>query len=112
MIYDIGTDIVSVKRLENVIENSPSFLTKVYTNDELKLAKNFKNPKYFYATRFAAKEAILKAVGVNYEFNEIEILKAPDGKPLPHIINHDDIKIKLSLSYDGDYAVAFCIILS
>jgi holo-[acyl-carrier protein] synthase len=112
MIQDIGVDIVEIKKLKNIIETSPSFLTRFYTENELNVAKELENPIPFYATRFAAKEAIFKASGAKYEFNEIEILKSSDGKPTPHILNHNDIKIKLSLSYDGGYAIAFCTILS
>lgn len=112
MIQDIGVDIVDIKRLQNIIDTNSSFLTRFYTKSELDIAKQLENPIPFYATRFAAKEAIFKASGTKHEFNEIEILKSSDGKPTPHIINHNDIKIKLSLSYDGDYAIAFCIILS
>jgi len=112
MIQDIGTDIVSIKKLKRTINNSPSFIRKVYTSKELEIANSLTNPLNFYATRFAAKEAIFKATNAKFEFNEIEILKGSDGKPLPKIINHGDIKIKLSLSYDEDYAIAFCIVIS
>lgn len=112
MIQDVGTDIVSIKRLQKVISNNPSFLSKNYTSNELFIASTLREPLYFYATRFAAKEAIFKATGAKFEFCEIEILRGKSGEPIPSILNHSDIKIKLSLSYDGDYALAFCIVLS
>ena len=111
MIKDIGTDIVSIERLEQTIRNTPTFIKKVYTSGELEIASTIKDPLNFFATRFAAKEAIFKATGAQFEFNQIEILRASDGRPLPKIINHEDIKIKLSLSYDSNYAVAFCIVI-
>lgn len=111
MISDIGTDIVFIKRLEKIITTTPNFLNKVYTKKELAIASSLENPLHFYATRFAAKEAIFKATNCQFEFNQIEILKSQDGKPLPKILDHDDIKIKLSLSYDGEYAIAFCLII-
>ena len=112
MIKEIGTDIVSLQRLNETINRNPNFINKTYTSKELELAAKIKNPLHFYATRFAAKEAIFKATGAQFEFNQIEILKDELGKPIPHIINHPDIKIKLSLSYEDNYAIAFCIIIS
>ena len=112
MINNIGCDIVSIKRLKNTIALNPAFLKKTYTPKELKLASTLKNPIYFYATRFAAKEAIFKASGARFEFRQIEILKNQDGSPSPVIKGQEDIKIKLSLSYEDKYAVAFCIVLS
>ena len=104
----IGTDILYIPRLKNVIDTYPSFIKKVYTEKEIAIANTLKNPLLFYATRFAAKEAIIKATNGMYDFKEIEILKEKSGKPLPKIINNADIFIELSLSYDNDYAIAFC----
>ena len=93
----IGTDIVFIPRLKKMIDSNPSFIKKVYTEKELAIASNIKDPINFLATRFAAKEAIIKATNTKFDFNEIEI-------------NHEEYKINLSLSYDNDYAIAFCII--
>ena len=74
--------------------------------------KLFQENLFFLATRFAAKEAIIKATNGKYDFKEIEITKAESGKPIPRIISNDNISIELSLSYDQDYAIAFCIVKS
>ena len=107
--FNAGTDIVYIPRLKNTILKMPTFISKIYTNNEIMLAKEIKNPLNFYATRFAAKEAIMKATNLELEFKEIEILKGGKGEPLAKIINHEDYELKLSLSYDTDYAVAFCL---
>lgn len=107
---NIGTDIIYIPRLKRIIETNKNFIKKVYTKKELEIASCLSNPLEFYATRFAAKEAIIKASGGIYDFNEIEVLKEKSGKPLPKIINNAQVNIKLSLSYDKDYAIAFCII--
>lgn len=106
----IGTDIVFIPRLKKTIENTPSFRKKVYTEKELNIAIKIKDPYNFLATRFAAKEAIIKATNSQFDFSEIEILKGELGEPIPTIINHDEYIINLSLSYDNDYAIAFCVI--
>ena len=104
----LGTDILYIPRLKKIIKNNESFINKVYTEKERKLAQELTNPLYFYATRFAAKEAIMKATDCKYDFREIEILKEKSGKPTARITTNPDIKIELSLSYDNDYAICFC----
>lgn len=111
MNFEIGTDILNIKRLENILKKYPHFINKYYTKEEIKIASSLKNPLSFYATRFAAKEAIFKALKGKFDFSEIEILKNTDGSPNPKILNHNDIKIKLSLSYEEDYAIACCLVL-
>ena len=110
MNLNIGTDILYIPRLKKIINTTPNFINKVYTQNEINIANKLDNKLYFYATRFAAKEAIIKATGGVFDFQEIEILKEKSGKPLPYIINNKNINIQLSLSYDNEYAIAFCII--
>lgn len=105
---NIGTDILYIPRLEKILNNA--FINKVYTKKEIEIANSQLVPLHFYATRFAAKEAIIKATNGRYDFKEIEILKDIDGKPLANIVNKPEIKISISLSYDNDYAIAFCIL--
>lgn len=93
-----------------MIESNSSFINRVFTENERDIAKKIKVPYNFYATRFAAKEAIIKATDGLFDFNEIEIIKGINGKPVPRIINHNEYVISLSLSYDNDYAMAYCIV--
>lgn len=106
---NIGTDILYIPRLKKLISNQ-SFIKKVYTENEMDIANSLESSLGFYATRFAAKEAIIKATDGLYDFKEIEILKEKSGKPLPRIVNKPDVVIQLSLSYDNEYAIAFCIV--
>ena len=108
----IGTDIVYIPKIKETIEKYPHFIKSTYTESEINLANKSKNSLYFYADRFAAKEAIIKATNGKYDFKEIEVLKNNDGKPIVNILNNENINIELSLSYDNDYAIAFCIVLS
>ena len=104
----MGTDIVYIPRIRKMLTKK-SFINYIYTKKEQELANKFKDSTNFYATRFAAKEAIIKATNGKYDFRQIEILKDIDGKPLPKILN-ENLNINLSLSFDNDYAIAFCII--
>lgn len=104
----LGTDILYIPRLKKIIKENRSFINKVYTEKEREIAKTLTDPIYFYATRFTAKEAIMKATDCEYDFREIEISKEKSGKPIAKITTNPNVKIELSLSYDNDYAICFC----
>jgi len=106
----IGTDIVYIPRLKKILKNNHSFEKKIYTEKEIEISSKIKDPINFLATRFAAKEAIMKATNCKYDFSEIEILKDSDGKPLPNILTNDKLVIELSLSYDNEYAIATALV--
>ncbi len=99
----IGIDIVQISRIEKSIK-SGHFLEGVFTPDEREYCKNAEN----YAGLFAAKEAYLKALGcgIDRRLNEIEILHTDKGKPYIKNVENSD----LSISHDGDYAIAAVIL--
>lgn len=103
--FKIGTDIVLVSRIEKSISND-RFLKSVFTYNEISYCKN---PASF-AGVFAAKEALLKAVGTGIQGKlcEYEILHDKMGKPYFNGISNCDV----SISHDGDYAIATVIIWS
>ena len=109
MTNNIGVDIVYIPEIKKYL-NKKSFINKVYTAKEIEIANTYREPYNFYATRFASKEAIIKATNGNFDFKEIEILKDNNGKPLAKIINHNNYIINISISFVKDYAIAFCII--
>ncbi len=115
----IGIDIVEIKRLEKVSKRwGKDFLKKVYTDRELRYARSKKFPYQHLAARFAAKEAIFKALGeVETDFvgwKNIEVLNNAYGRP--HIAWHGEAdrvrkkrkirKTLVSLSHTENYAVA------
>jgi holo-[acyl-carrier protein] synthase len=86
VIKGLGTDIVDVERVKQKIEKPFGFLEKVYSAQEIAICEPKGKSKYeSYAGRFAAKEAFLKAAGINwidqFNFNEIEVLNESSGKP-------------------------------
>ena len=79
MIYGIGTDILDINRIKEVITKYENkFLLRFFSSDEIKESKNKINKNLFFAERFSAKEAFWKAVSPSknefIKFNEIEIL--------------------------------------
>jgi len=122
MVYGIGTDILKYGSISKTsLQKGDPFYERVYSKDEHLEAKKRRNPELFYYTRFAAKEAIYKALKIDktkVKFNEIEILSDEVGKPyvkingdLKDIIKRRNIyNIAISISYDTDYFVAFALI--
>jgi holo-[acyl-carrier protein] synthase len=113
----IGVDIVEIPRIERIIKRWGNiFLERVFTASELKLYDNTPS----LAARFAAKEAVLKALGAcdkGIGWQDIEILAELNGKPLVNLkgkakLQADESaisKFNISLSHSKDYAVAFVI---
>jgi holo-[acyl-carrier protein] synthase len=110
----IGIDIVEIARLEKAIaRRGEGFLQRVYTDSELKLYRT-KLPSL--AARFAAKEAVIKALGkpTSASLREIEILSDPSGKPVVNLYGKaqsqaQDLglgKFAISLSHSREYAIA------
>lgn len=117
MITGSGIDIVEVKRLKKSLSKwGDSFLKKVFTAKEIKVAKKRKDWFPHLAGRFAAKEAIFKALDEpKLWFNDIEIMNSKDGKPTCVLnskfksLNHKH-KIVISISHSKNYAVASAVV--
>ena len=111
----IGTDIVEVDRVkENIIKHKNRFLDKIYTKHEIDYCESKKTQKFqSYAVRFAAKEAIYKALSDyikdTYTWKDFEVLNDSNGRPRVKVHlkleNLEDIDI--SLSHCKEYAVAY-----
>ncbi|MDE2028646.1 MAG: holo-ACP synthase, partial [Candidatus Omnitrophica bacterium] len=83
MIIGTGIDIIEVERIQRAVERwGEDFLKYVFTPIEIKHAKRFKFPFRHYAGRFAAKEAIFKAMGLpDLTWQSVSIINDPSGKP-------------------------------
>lgn len=118
MIYGIGCDLVKVARIKNLYKKfQDSFLKKIYTDDEIANAPDDDDAYTQYlAKRFAAKEAVAKALGTGIgaviAFNEIEIFKEGSQKPMVRLLRQIDGvgQIHLSISDDHEYAIAQVVI--
>ncbi len=121
MIIGLGTDIIKIDRIRNMYKdvNDP-FIIKTYTENERREALKTNNPSVYFASRFAAKEAVFKSLGASgntISLNEIEILNQDTGQPVVSLYSKfkesaqkKSIKeILISLSYETDYAIAFAI---
>ena len=119
-----GVDIVENKRINKLIENK-NFIKRVFTNKEIRFSKNIKNKTNYYAKRFAAKEAFVKALGTgfrkNINFSDIEVINNKLGKPKINISKNvrafikkklklDKPKIYVSLSDENKHSIAYVIL--
>lgn len=115
-----GTDIIEIERIKSEIEkHGQAFISRIYTENEIKYCESKKAMKYqHYAVRFAAKEAIFKAISTqikdkyNIKWTNFEILDDENGRPQVKItdIELKNIKhIEISLSHCKEYANAVAI---
>ena len=127
MIYGIGTDIVQISRVEAALARSgPRFAEKILGPEELakyhaRSSKNAVRGLRFLATRFSAKEAFSKAIGLGMRmpmtWRSAQMLNAPGGKPvivcsgaLEEFMRANGLTAQVSVSDEADYAVAFVIV--
>lgn len=116
-----GVDIIEVKRIQDAIEEQgEKFLQRIYTEQEIAYCNHTGKMKYqHYAVRFAAKEAIYKAISTRLHtegdiWTKIEIQTNENGKPVANLerLNLPEIEsMDLSLSHIAEYAIASFSIL-
>ena len=117
-----GTDIIEIDRIKESIEElQDKFINKIYTKKEIEYCESKQYVKYqHYAARFAAKEAIFKALSnilqdkYDIGWQNAEIINDEKGKPYIHFINKEFNQIKsmdISISHCKQYAVANVVIV-
>jgi|TARA_B100001094_G_C17959797_1_gene684826 phosphopantetheine--protein transferase-like protein len=111
----VGVDIISIERIRGILTSSRRnrFLSKIFSSKEIDDASSRPNEAQFFAGRFAAKEAFKKAssnecFSQSHSFKSIEVFNHKSGKPGIKDLNYQNIE--LSISHDGNYAIAFCVL--
>ncbi|MEH6455762.1 MAG: holo-ACP synthase [Cocleimonas sp.] len=122
-VIGIGTDIVKVSRIQKSLKKfGENFSERILHKNELQVFKQRKTSTHYLAKRFAAKEALAKALGTGIakgiSFEEIEVINNDDGKP--ELILHgkaleiaDQLGVEsifISLSDEKKYAIAYVIV--
>ena len=127
MIYGIGTDIIRIDRIAAALRrHGPRFAEKILGTEELakyhhRAASSDQRGISFLATRFAAKEAFSKAVGMGMRmpmtWRAMQTLNDPSGKPvivtsgtLAMFMAQHELTAQVSITDETDYAVAFVIV--
>jgi holo-[acyl-carrier protein] synthase len=118
MIIGIGVDLVKIDRIDKAGKNHDGFLERLFTDREREYCARQKFPAQHYAARFAAKEAVLKAIGTGWsagiKWTDMEVLHGEGGGPIVNLSGRVkdlmDLKgvkqVLLSYSHDEGYAVA------
>lgn len=119
MVLGIGNDIIEIARIQSSIDNySHRFLDRIFTRLEQTYCFNRKEPARHFAGKFAAKEAVVKALGTGFSqgilWTDIEILNTESGKPYIIFSSHlqtlfPNPKMLITISHCKDYATAFAI---
>lgn len=123
MIYGIGIDIIEIERIQQSVEKfGDKFLKRVFTPVELEYSNGKANRFQHLAARFAAKEAVAKAMSQgwsgSFNWQDIEVYNEPSGMPSVKLFNQlkdylgTDKELKLTMSHSHHYVTCFAILHS
>lgn len=114
----IGVDIVEISRMASILQKTPSFAQRVFTDDERHYCESSSRAAAHYAGRFAAREAVLKALGTGFSqgVGRKDVSVGRDSQGRPFVIMQGKaleiakdlgvVEVALSLTFTGDLAVA------
>lgn len=114
----VGVDIVEIARMERILQRTPRFARRVFTDEERAYCESTPRPAAHYACRFAAREATLKALGCGFDgcgrYDEVSVTFDGSGRPQVALKGHAAqvaqeqgvLAIAISLSFTRDMAVA------
>ncbi len=124
VVRGVGVDLVRIPRMRETIARwDERFLRRVFTDREIDDCRARRDPAPHFAARFAAKEAGMKALGTGLRlgvtWRELEVRRAPDQAPMLELhgrtrelgLARGGRRMLLSLSHDGDYALAHALLV-
>ena len=115
----IGTDLVDLDRFRDALERTPGLVSRLFSPAEQAYAERLRDPTERYAARFAAKEALAKALGapVGLSWMDVTVHRASDGRP--HLMVRGSVQdeidrqgiatLHVSLSHDAGVASAVVV---
>lgn len=123
MIAGLGVDIVEIDRMAAALERHPGMRERLFSDQERAYCEKRNKPEVHYALRFAAKEAVLKALGTGFagmKFTDVEVVRDAGGRPAPRLSGRaaevaEQIGVRelhLSLSYTHTTAVASAVAIT
>jgi len=121
MILGVGIDIIEIERIKKSIEKFDElFLNKIFTQTELDYCLSKKNKYQHFAARFAAKEAIAKAITAGwsegFKWKDIEIYNEKNGQPIARLFGNlkkfldEGKELKITMSHSEHYVTCFAIL--
>lgn len=123
MVLGIGIDIIEIERIKKSIDDyGDHFLNKIFTKTEIDYALSKSNKYQHFAARFAAKEAIYKALSSDtdtvYSWQDVEIYNEKNGLPKVNFYGtlkdylNEDKQLKISMSHSENYVTCVAILSS
>ncbi|MCL2379277.1 MAG: holo-ACP synthase [Coriobacteriia bacterium] len=123
MVVGLGVDIVEIERMRAALQRRPRMKQRLFSEEEQWYCEHKARPEIHYALRFAAKEAVLKALGTGFrgmKFLDVEVARDEKGKPYPRLYGAAAeyaqqmgiVEMHLSLSYTQTTAVASAVALT
>ncbi len=112
-----GIDLIEIERVERALERRPALAERIFTPGELKLARSHSRPGRQLATRFAAKEAALKALGIGgLRLHEVEVVGGGATAPAlrlsgeaARVATEQGVELSVSLTHSRDLAAAVVV---
>lgn len=118
-LFGIGIDVVEISRVQSSIDEfGEKFLSRIFTDQEREYCDSHKRSILHFAARFAAKEAVAKALGTGIgkqmAFKEIQVEKKSSGEPMIQLLGNAEVfaknnniaLIKVSITHAEHYAAA------
>jgi holo-[acyl-carrier protein] synthase len=123
--FSTGIDLVEINRIQRFLDEHKKYWKEIFTSREVDYClKKKKNSFQHFAVRFAAKEAMLKALGIGllsgFKLKDIEVVNNIDGKPkinlygkVKKLAEKNGVRdISVSLSHSSQYAIAHVLLIS
>jgi len=122
-VLGLGVDIVEIDRMKAAMIRTPRLKERIFSADERWYCEHKARPEVHYALRFAAKEAVLKALGTGFSgmrFCDVEVVREGTGRPVPRLTGRAAeraeelgvIEMHLSLSFTHTTAVASAVAIT
>ena len=119
----LGVDIVEIERMRAALERFPRMKERLFSEEERAYCEKRSRPEIHYALRFAAKEAVLKALGTGFsgmKFSDVEVIREGNGRPVPRLYGRAAevaeelgvVEMHLSLSFTHSTAVASAVAIT
>ena len=123
LINGLGVDIVEIDRMREALKRRPRMKERLFSEEEREYCDKRNKPEIHYAMRFAAKEAVLKALGTGFSgmrFRDVEVVRDERGRPIPKLSGKAAevaeaagvVEMHLSLSYTHANAVASAVAIT
>ncbi len=122
-VLGLGVDIVEIDRMAAALRRHPRIRERIFSEEERAYCEKRSRPEVHYALRFAAKEAVLKALGTGFSgmrFLDVEVVREAKGRPVPVLHGRAAqraaelgiVEMHLSLSFTHSTAVASAVAIT